>query len=65
MSGIRKKLHNSTSDEYAVIAPYYGLTRPPILRKSWHLEIDQPVTAIASTSDISETIVQQRIESAR
>lgn len=55
-----------TPDEYAVIAPYYGLTRPPNFEnKSWHLEIDQPITAIASTIGINETIVRQRIESAR
>lgn len=53
-------------DEYAVIAPYYGLSHfPNFENKYWHLQIDQPVATIADNTGISEEVVRQRIESAR
>ncbi|AKH39677.1 hypothetical protein BCL69_106612 [Nitrosomonas communis] len=55
-----------TADEYAVIAPYFGLSRPPNFEnKYWHLEIMQAIAAIASDRGISQEEVQQWIETAR
>ncbi|MCO6428531.1 thioredoxin domain-containing protein [Nitrosomonas communis] len=55
-----------STDDFAVIAPYFGLSRPPNFEnKHWHLEINQSATAIANDLGISEEEVQQRIDSAR
>ncbi len=53
-------------DEYAIIVSYYGLALPPNFEnKYWHLQIDQPVAAIAKDTGVSEEDVRQCIESAR
>ncbi len=55
-----------TTDEYAVIAPYFGLSRfPNFENKYWHLEIIQSSAAIANDMGMSREEVQQWIESAR
>ncbi|SFI59237.1 thioredoxin domain-containing protein [Nitrosomonas sp. Nm34] len=55
-----------TADEYAVIAPYFGLSRPPNFEnKYWHLEIMQAIAAIANDRGVSQEKVQQWVESAR
>ncbi|WP_430232340.1 thioredoxin domain-containing protein [Nitrosomonas communis] len=54
------------ADEYAAIAPYFGLLRPPNFEnRYWHLEIMQAIAAIANDRGISQEEVQQWIESAR
>ncbi|MDN5753188.1 MAG: thioredoxin domain-containing protein [Nitrosospira sp.] len=55
-----------TPDEYAVVAPYYGLTRSPNFeREHWNLEIVQPLAEVALAAGISREEAQQRLASAR
>ncbi|SCX39112.1 thioredoxin domain-containing protein [Nitrosospira sp. Nsp1] len=53
-------------EEYAVVAPYYGLLdNPNFEHKYWNLEIAQPLAALAVNAGISQEEAQQRLESAR
>ncbi len=55
-----------TPEEYQVIAPYYGLDRPPNFEdKYWHLEVVQSVEAVAALNHIDQATAQQRIDTAR
>ncbi|MFO7578946.1 MAG: thioredoxin domain-containing protein [Nitrosomonas halophila] len=53
-------------DEYAVMAPYYGLDRPPNFEDEyWHLEVAQPVPVVAMRNAIDAQTVQRQIAAAR
>lgn len=53
-------------EEYAVVAPYYGLMRPPNFEHQyWNLEIAQPLAEVAQTIGISREEAQQRLAAAR
>lgn len=55
-----------TAEEYAVIAPYYGLDRPPNFENQyWHFEVVQTIEAIAAHNRIDQETTQQLISSAR
>ena len=55
-----------TREEFAVIAPYYGVLQPPNFEeKYWNLEIVQPLSAVARVVGISLDEAQQRLKSAR
>lgn len=55
-----------TAEEYAVIAPYYGLDRPPNFENQyWHFEVAQTIEAIAAHNHIDQETTQQLISSAR
>lgn len=52
-------------DEYAVVAPHYGLLRPPNFEhQHWHLEITQPLTEVAQALGISQEQAQQKLAAA-
>jgi uncharacterized protein YyaL (SSP411 family) len=54
------------SEEYVVIAPYYGLERSPNFEgKSWHLEIARPLAEVAEAISISLEEGAKRLGSAR
>jgi len=51
--------------EYAVVAPHYGLSRPPNFENThWHLEITQPLTEVAQALGISQEEAQQKLTAA-
>ena len=53
-------------EEYAVVAPHYGLLdNPNFEHKHWNLEIAQPLAALAVNAGISLEEAQQRLASAR
>ncbi len=53
-------------EEYAVVAPYYGLSdNPNFEHKHWNLEIAQPLAVLAVKAGISREEAQQRLASAR
>ncbi len=53
-------------EEYAVVAPYYGLIRPPNFEhQHWNLEIAQPLAEVAQAIGISQEEAQQRLTTAR
>ncbi len=53
-------------EEYAVVAPYYGLLRPPNFEhQHWNLEIAQPLAEVAQAIGISQEETQQRLAAAR
>jgi len=53
-------------EEYAVVAPYYGLLRSPNFEsKYWNLEIIQRLADVAKAVGISEDEAQKRLASAR
>jgi len=55
-----------TQEEFAVMAPYYGLLQPPNFEeKSWNLEIVQPLSAVARVVGIGLDEARQRLKSAR
>lgn len=55
-----------TAEEYAVIAPYYGLDRPPNFENQyWHFEVAQTIETIAAHNHIDQETTQQLISSAR
>jgi len=63
----RDQLMNVLSpEEYAVVAPYYGLLRSPNFEsKYWNLEIIQRLADVAKAVGISEDEAQKRLASAR
>ena len=55
-----------TQEEYAVVAPHYGLERPPNFeREHWNLEVVQPLVEIAQIIGVAEANVHQKLTSAR
>lgn len=55
-----------TPEEYAVIAPHYGLDRPPNFEERyWHLEVVQTAEAVATHLHIHPETAQQLISDAR
>ncbi len=53
-------------EEYAVVAPYYGILRSPNFEsKYWNLEIIQRLADVAKAVGISEDEAQKRLASAR
>ena len=53
-------------EEYAVVAPYYGLLRSPNFEhQHWNLEIVQPLAEVAQAVGISQEEAQQRLAAAR
>ncbi len=53
-------------EEYAVVAPYYGLLRPPNFeRQYWNLEIVQPMLKTAEDAGMCQAEAQQRLTIAR
>ncbi len=53
-------------EEYAVVAPYYGLLRTPNFeQKHWNPEIAQPLAEVALAIGINHEEAQQRLASAR
>ncbi|SCY10285.1 thioredoxin domain-containing protein [Nitrosospira sp. Nsp13] len=53
-------------EEYAVVAPYYGLLRTPNFeQKHWNLEITQPLAEAAVAIGIQYEEAQQKLASAR
>ncbi len=55
-----------SSEEYAVVAPYYGLLRSPNFEQQyWNLEIVQPLLEIAQDTGISQEEAQLRLTRAR
>lgn len=54
-----------TSEEYAIVAPYFGLDRPPNFENQyWHLEAVQTVAEVAAANRINLETAQQLINSA-
>ncbi|MEK7843708.1 MAG: thioredoxin domain-containing protein [Pseudomonadota bacterium] len=55
-----------SSEEYAVVAPYYGLLRSPNFEhQHWNLEIAQSLAEVAQAIGISQEEAQQRLAAAR
>src|SRR5262245_31294139 len=55
-----------TPDEYAVVAPHYGLDGAANFEKThWHLHIARPLPAVAATLSRSEQACAELLESAR
>jgi uncharacterized protein YyaL (SSP411 family) len=55
-----------TSEEYEVIAPYYGLTRSPNFEeKHWNLEIAASLADISTACGVSREETERRLASAR
>lgn len=53
-------------EEYAVVAPYYGLLRTPNFeQKHWNLEITQPLADVARAIGIQHEEARQRLASGR
>ncbi len=58
--------HILPADEYALAAPYYGLTRDPNFEhERWNLEIAQPLEQVAEAAGIGPEEASQRLGSAR
>lgn len=53
------------AEEYAVVAPHYGLDRPANFKGRWHLRVQQPLAAIARTLGLTEQEAAERLASAR
>ena len=55
-----------TPDEYALMAPHYGLDGPPNFEgRSWHLRVRKPCPALARTLAISPDECAERLDAAR
>jgi hypothetical protein len=55
-----------SQEEFAVIAPYYGLSQPPNFeQKCWNLEIVTPLAKAAQLACVSVEEARQRLKSAR
>ena len=55
-----------TGDEYAVVAPHYGLDRPPNFeRTAWHLRVAKPLDVIAGHLGIATARANSLLDSAR
>ena len=54
-----------TGDEYAVVAPHYGLDRPPNFeRTAWHLRVAKPLDVIAGHLGIATARANSLLDSA-
>ena len=55
-----------TTDEYAVVEPYYGLDAPPNFEGShWHLRVNKPLAVVAKRRGISIDAAQTVLDAAR
>ncbi|MDP2707298.1 MAG: hypothetical protein Q8O70_07335, partial [Burkholderiales bacterium] len=55
-----------SADEYAVIAPHYGLDAPPNFENhSWHLRVMKPLAFVAKRLELAPERVQSLLDSAR
>jgi uncharacterized protein YyaL (SSP411 family) len=55
-----------SADEYAVVAPHYGLDGPPNFEERyWHLRVMKPIPQIASALDVPIEQCKTRLASAR
>jgi hypothetical protein len=55
-----------SADEYAVIAPHYGLDAPPNFEdRYWHLRVMKPLAFIAKRLELAPERVQSLLDSAR
>lgn len=55
-----------TTEEYAVVAPHYGLDGVPNFEnKYWHLRVMQPLTQVAAALNLSPDECQTRLAAAR
>ena len=54
------------ADEYAIVAPHYGLTAPPNFEeKHWHLQVTVPLEDVARAAGISPERASALMDSAR
>jgi uncharacterized protein YyaL (SSP411 family) len=55
-----------TPDEYAVVAPHYGLTEPANFEHEyWHLRVTQSLSDVAASLDLDSAECESRLASAR
>jgi len=55
-----------SADEYAVVAPHYGLDAPPNFENQyWHLRVVKPLAFIAKRLELAPERVQSLLDSAR
>jgi len=55
-----------SSDEYAVVAPHYGLDAPPNFENQyWHLRVMKPLAFLAKRLELDPRRVQSLLDSAR
>ncbi|RPJ46989.1 MAG: thioredoxin domain-containing protein [Betaproteobacteria bacterium] len=55
-----------STEEYAVVAPHYGLDRAPNFEgHAWHLRVMQPLDSVAAALDLPPDLCVARVESAR
>src|SRR3990167_6679247 len=55
-----------SADEYAVVAPHYGLDAPPNFENQyWHLRVMKPFAYLAQRLELAPQHVQSLLESAR
>ncbi len=55
-----------SADEYAVVAPYYGLEAAPNFEgKYWHLQVAAPLAQVASQLGLTEELAQALLDAAR
>jgi uncharacterized protein YyaL (SSP411 family) len=54
-----------TEDEYAMVAPHYGLTGHPNFEGHWHLRITQPLVDVAQQLGLSPERAQALLDTAR
>jgi len=59
---VRERL---TADEYAVLAPHYGLDRPANFEGQWHLRLRRPLTEVAAKLGLDEAEARRRLDTAR
>jgi hypothetical protein len=54
------------ADEYAVVAPHYGLDGPPNFEeRHWNLRVTKPLTTVAKELGISPAECEKRLDAAR
>jgi uncharacterized protein YyaL (SSP411 family) len=55
-----------SADEYAVLAPHYGLDGPPNFEgRHWHLRVVKPLEAVARQLGLAPADCERRLDSAR
>ncbi len=52
-------------EEYAVVAPHYGLDEKPNFEGHWHFHVARPLADVAESLDINESIARSLLDSAR
>jgi uncharacterized protein YyaL (SSP411 family) len=52
-------------DEYAVVAPHYGLSAEPNFEGRWHLTVHETLASIAEKSAVSVAQLSHRLDAAR